>query len=251
VRYLRLDQKVEGYARLSPSILREFLTYTVVGPAGDPVALEAKARALSAHIQTVSSEKLALAQRVVSAVTTAVAGASEQCCVLLAGDIVYQMAHDVPRPERSTGQMVRGSDVDLVVVVQDDAPQDLVDKLDQAIYQQKYRQLINPSVREEIDYIVKRFERLREQMRFADFKSMVACKILDESVLLSGDPGLFAAAKGLLREHGVDERLAAMQAAAVQARKEAETYLLSTEQEHLVGEELSLFYTVDESEEFE
>ena len=30
-RYLRLDQAVEGYARLSPSIRREFLNYTVVG----------------------------------------------------------------------------------------------------------------------------------------------------------------------------------------------------------------------------
>ena len=30
-RYLRLDRRVEGYARLSPSIQREFLTYTVVG----------------------------------------------------------------------------------------------------------------------------------------------------------------------------------------------------------------------------
>ncbi|MCJ7665513.1 MAG: hypothetical protein MUO59_02105, partial [Actinobacteria bacterium] len=28
-RYLRLDRHVQGYARLSPSILREFLTYTV------------------------------------------------------------------------------------------------------------------------------------------------------------------------------------------------------------------------------
>ena len=37
-RYLRLDRRVDGYARLSPSILREFLTYTVVGLADDPAA---------------------------------------------------------------------------------------------------------------------------------------------------------------------------------------------------------------------
>jgi hypothetical protein len=45
-RYLRLDRKVEGYARLSPSILREFLTYTVVGLAGDPGALDLRAKEL-------------------------------------------------------------------------------------------------------------------------------------------------------------------------------------------------------------
>ncbi len=38
-RYLRMDRKVEGYARLSPSILREFLTYSVVGLPGDQAAL--------------------------------------------------------------------------------------------------------------------------------------------------------------------------------------------------------------------
>ena len=70
----------------------------------------------------------------------------ERFCVILAGDIVYQMAHDVPRPERSTGKMVRGSDLDVVVVVEDQAPEALVTALDDAIYQQKYRYLINPSV---------------------------------------------------------------------------------------------------------
>ena len=35
-RYVRLDRTIEGFARLSPSILREFMTYTVVGACGDP-----------------------------------------------------------------------------------------------------------------------------------------------------------------------------------------------------------------------
>jgi hypothetical protein len=35
IRYLRLDRRVEGFARLSPSVLREFLTYSVVGLVGD------------------------------------------------------------------------------------------------------------------------------------------------------------------------------------------------------------------------
>jgi len=30
-RFLRLDRSVQGYARLSPSIRREFLTYMLVG----------------------------------------------------------------------------------------------------------------------------------------------------------------------------------------------------------------------------
>jgi hypothetical protein len=30
-RYVRLDQQVDGYARLSPSIIREFYGYTIIG----------------------------------------------------------------------------------------------------------------------------------------------------------------------------------------------------------------------------
>jgi hypothetical protein len=42
-RYLRLDSGVEGYARLSPSIRREFLTYSLVGLEGQEAAVEARA----------------------------------------------------------------------------------------------------------------------------------------------------------------------------------------------------------------
>ena len=54
-RYLRLDQKVEGYARLSPSILREFLTYSVVGLADDPAALEREDRGAGCSYQRTSA----------------------------------------------------------------------------------------------------------------------------------------------------------------------------------------------------
>jgi hypothetical protein len=49
-RYLRLDQKVEGYARLSPSIMREFLNYTVVGLVKSQTAIEAEGEALEKEI---------------------------------------------------------------------------------------------------------------------------------------------------------------------------------------------------------
>jgi hypothetical protein len=43
-----------------------------------------------------------------------------------------------------------------------------------------------PHVREEIDYVVKDLDRVREQMRFDTFKRMVACKILQEGIFLYG-----------------------------------------------------------------
>lgn len=253
-RYLRLDQNVEGFARLSPSILREFLTYTIVGLADAPAALDRRTAEVAAHVAAVTAAKLQLARNVIDVVASRLTDGGcpeERFFVLLAGDIVYDMAHDVPRPERSTGQMVRGSDLDLVVVLADDAPESLSTQLDDGIYQQKYRHLINPSVREEIDYIVKRFERLREQARFDEFKKMVACKILQEGVLLYGDRGLFDRAKALLDEFGVTERLADLEDTAVRARELAESHLLSMSQDWLAGDDLYLFYTSEESEEFE
>jgi hypothetical protein len=263
-RYLRLDQKVEGYARLSPSILREFLTYTVVGLKDDPAALDLKTAELAARIAEISEAKLRLARRLVTEVGARLlaevresdednsAGLSEErFCVLLAGDIVYGMGHDAPRPERSTGRMVRGSDLDLVVIMDDEAPEELAGRLDDAIYQQKYRHLINPSTREEIDYTIKPLARLKEQADFDTFRHMVPCKILDEAVLLYGSESLYHAAKELLVERRVGEKLAVLEEAAAKARELAEKHLLSRAEERLSGDDLYLFYSSEESEEFE
>lgn len=254
-RYLRLDKKVEGYARLSPSILREFLTYTSVGLVDEPDRLDTRAQQLAARIREISAAKLRLAQRVVTEISGRVAGAEagveELFCVLLAGDIVYEMGHDAPRPERSTGTMVRGSDIDLVVIMDDEAPAELSEKIDDAIYEQKYRYLINPSIREEIDYVIKPIERLRKQARFDTFKNMVPCKILDEAVWLHGSVSLFQAAKAVLVERGISERLAAMEEDAVRFREEAEEELLSVGEPGLGGDHMHLFYPAEESEEFD
>ena len=42
-RFVRLDRAVEGYARLSPSIRREFLTYTILGLETRGPEIEARA----------------------------------------------------------------------------------------------------------------------------------------------------------------------------------------------------------------
>ena len=253
-RYVRLDRRVDGYARLSPSILREFLTYTVVGLADDPAAVDLRKNELQAHIKDVSRKKLELATRIVTDIAapfTADGQEEKSFCVVVAGDIVYEMAHDVNRPESSTGEMVHGSDLDIVVIVSDESPGELVTQLDDAIYRKKYQYLKHPDFREEIDYIVKRFSKLCEQAEFDTFQRMVACKIFDEAVLLYGSGELFADGKALLRERGVIDRLRAMEQSAIRAREQQEQHLLATDEQALRREDLFLFYTDEESEEFE
>jgi hypothetical protein len=253
-RYLRLDRKVEGFARLSPSILREFMTYTVVGLPGDPEAFDRKADAVIGHIREVSRAKLALARGIVGDLQKRLAERwphEGRICFILAGDIVYDMAHDVPRPEQSIGEMVNGSDIDLVVVSDDGVSKEFLKELDEAIYKEKYYTLISPSVREEIDYVVKSLERVREQLLFDTFKRMVACKILQEGMLLSGSQPFFDEIKSMLVTSGVTSKLQAMEVRAGTFRRESEEYLLKTDPSRISRDELNLFYTTEESEEFE
>ncbi|HOC44982.1 MAG TPA: hypothetical protein PKM26_00105, partial [Syntrophorhabdaceae bacterium] len=67
-RYLRLDRNVDGFARLSPSILREFLTYSVVGLNGDPAALDVKCAEITSRTHKISRYKLDLARQMISGI---------------------------------------------------------------------------------------------------------------------------------------------------------------------------------------
>lgn len=253
-RYLRLDRGVEGFARLSPSILREFLTFSVIGIRGDSDTIERRTQQLVSHIEEVGRAKLELAYRIVSGLVNWFESEwmlANEICFIIGGDIVYNMAHDVPRPERSTGKMVTGSDMDLVIIVEDNFPDDLMKRLDDAIYTEKCRLLMAPHLKEEIDYIVKKMERVREQVRFETFKHMVACKILQEGTLLFGSENLFSAVKTMLREHGVTKKLYNLETRARVFRRKAEKVLLFEDPERIKKEKLCFFYPSEESEEFE
>jgi hypothetical protein len=124
-------------------------------------------------------------------------------------------------------------------------------KLDDYIYTEKYKLLTAPHIKEEIDYIVKKLSRVREQVRFETFKHMVACKILQEGTLLHGSENLFTTVKAMLRKHGVTEKLKELEKKAKVFRQDAEQYLLYEDPEKIKAESTCLFYPTEESEEFE
>jgi len=253
-RYLRLDRKIDGYSRLSPSILREFLSYSVIGLSQDKTTLEMKAEALQSHIEKTSKYKSELAYNLMSVLVTRTGDdlfVKEHACFILAGDIVYNMAHDVPRHERSTKKMVQGSDMDIVVIVDNQFPEDLIRRLDGEIYQEKSNLLLNPYMKEEIDYIVKDLDRVAEQMRFDTFKHMVACKIMHEGAFLYGSEKIFLSVKGMLRENGIIEKIKHMEEQARVFRERAEEYLINEDPSKIRREGLEFFYPDEESEEFE
>jgi hypothetical protein len=249
-RFLRLDRNVQGYARLSPSIRREFLTYMLVGLNSQTEELAVRAVALRKETQRISKFKRDMAREaVISTVAPMPAKDTilEKACFLIAGDAVYDMSHNVPRPEKSTGEMVQGSDLDIIVVVEDDLSPETADALDRAIHKRKHLLLVND--REEIDYLIKSISRVKEQLKFDIFSSMVASKILDEGQFLYGSRTVYNHLKQLVSEYGIPERLKALERQAATARESAETQLQQTGIEGNGSEYLNLFYTHAEEDE--
>jgi len=249
-RFLRLDRSVQGYARLSPSIRREFLTYMLVGLESQEEELLRRAGALREETRRISQAKRDIAREAVESVVNPLPGKEtllEKACFMIAGDVVYDMSHRVPRPEKSTGEMVQGSDLDIVIVADDDLDPGLMDRLDRAVHKRKHLLLVND--REEIDYLIKTISRVREQLRFDIFSSMVACKILDEGQFLCGSQKLFQEVKDLIVSLGIKERLKDLEQQATLSRESAGAQLLQAGAEKEQAEYLNLFYTHAEEDE--
>ena len=168
---------------------------------------------------------------------------------LIAGDVVFEMAHLEPRPESSTGKLVKGSDLDIVVVTKG-LPDSLVNNIDLLIYNKKNFLLKNPSYNEEIDYVVKDISKVKEQLEFKDFKSMIASKVLYESQFLYGSYEMYEDIKEMVKEAGIPQKIAELEEKAEIDRSNARMYLLKAKVPLAEEESLKLFYTKEEKEEF-
>jgi hypothetical protein len=248
-RFLRLDRAVNGYARLSPSIRREFQTYTVLGLEDQVTEMDDCVRELVREIRRISQAKLNLAGQIVTSIVSSLEERElirEKICFILAGDITYEMAHSVLRPEISTGEMVRGSDLDLIVVTDNTIPESVLTDLDEAIHTKKYYLLTHPAYQEEIDYIIKSLSRIEEQLRFESFDAMVACKILREGVFLHGSVTIFQTVKHLLEKNQIPEKLELQEERARQYRLRAEECLQDLRSPPGKSEYSNLFFTREE-----
>jgi len=250
-KYLRLDEEIEGYARLSPSIKREFYGYTIVGLEQDLDQINLKAKLLLREIKDISRRKFLLAKDIVNRIVQAYDDAEllkTKTCFIIAGDVAYDMAHLDLRPESSTGELVRGSDLDIVVATNGLPPQ-VENWLDATIYEEKNHLLKNPSYKEEIDYVIKDIDVIQSQLRFDNFHNMVASKILYEGKFLYGNHDIFLEIGKMLRTANISEKLRLLEEQARKDRERSIAHLLKVgalTTEH----DRKLFYTKEEKEEF-
>lgn len=252
-RYLRLDKHVEGFARLSPSILREFCNYSVIGLEEQTDALNKKANELHQNIISISNSKFDLAKNIMENIISSKPSPEmirERVCFMIAGDVTYEMAHLEARPEFSTGRLVNGSDLDIVVVYRD-LPTNIVKSIDSSIYNAKYKYLCNPVYKEEIDYVIKDIGKVEKQLAFDSFEAMVASKVLNEGKYLCGSPLLYEEIKRMVLDFGIPEKLAALKEKAEIDRENAKKRLLELYYGVINDKEMGqLFYTTNEREEF-
>jgi hypothetical protein len=251
-RYLRLDRQVEGYARLSPSIIREFYGYTVIGTEKMMPQILRRAELLHEEIIQISKKKFALAQEVITKIVESKEAAEiikTGACFIIAGDVTYEMAHLEPRPESSTGKLVKGSDLDIVVVTQGLQPS-MINMLDESIYAKKYYLLKHPSYNEEIDYVIKDISKVEGQLEFNDFESMVASKVLHEGKYLYGNMDIFEQIQKMLVDKGIPEKIRILEEEALINRNNAAIQLSKLEGRLPDEEDMKLFYTKEEREEF-
>jgi hypothetical protein len=242
-RYLRFDRNIPGFARLSPAIEREFLTYTVVGLKKHSDKIEYRARELEKEIIKISREKLELSKKICKEVLEKTDTFNDSCFII-GGDVPLNMAHRDPRPERSTGEMVSGSDLDIIVVTSDELPEEKAKAIDEAMYLKKYS-LLRAPVKEEVDYIIKPLSKVKQQVKFDSFDKMVACKILAEGKFIGGSRRLYKEINELIKENNIPEKLKELEAQASENRRRAEKYLL--EREVISQDEyMKLFTTTEE-----
>lgn len=248
--YLRYDITRDDEVRLSPSILRDFLSFTLFGLPGQRDQMVERQGTLSNLHREISKAKIAMAQDVMHNLLTQLPrGSKNNICAFIAGDLAYYLAHNEPREHEATGEMIRGSDVD-IIIIHDDQPESLTAQIDTEMTSLKNFYLRHPSYRHEIDFICKSQAKMERQFRYSDIHDKIASKIAYESMFLGGSLDLYMGIRSAMQRSGVYELIDLDFAHALQDRKNAMHKLLVSETDELDPETQSLFYFSQERVEF-
>ncbi|MEL6257823.1 MAG: hypothetical protein AAFQ67_02045 [Pseudomonadota bacterium] len=249
--YLRYDKGRDDLVRLSPSILRDFLSFTLFSLAGQREGVIERQVELSNLHREISLYKMRIASTVVSqAFKLLTAEQREQACAFIAGDLTYFLGHSEPREVAAIGELVRGSDID-IVIVHNGLGDDTVAMLDQHMLGAKSYYLNHPDHRQELDFVCKPLERMFAQFGYSDIHEKIASKIFYESLFLGGSLELYEQIKQELERSGAHAAIEADFEYAIAERKRAMRTLLKTDPAQLDKTTETLFYFSQERVEFQ
>jgi len=185
--YLRYDITRGNQLRLSPSILRDFLTFSLIYLTDQMVEIVEAGTRLSNQFRITSLKKLNWAREALLQLDDDLQQVLyEHCVVFLSGDIAYYLAHETKRQHKQLGVTINGSDIDIVIVTNNAAPTDQISRIEGQLLTTKKIFLTTPEIGEELDFIVKPIQTMIEQLNYVDIHQKIASKILYESYFLMG-----------------------------------------------------------------
>jgi len=192
--YLRYDVTRENMLRLSPSILRDFLTFSLIYLPDQAVAVVESGTRMANVFRMISIRKLSFARQALLRLSEDLQSElNANCVVFLSGDIAYFLAHDTERKHPTMDTPIRGSDIDIVIVNNLEADPEKIKRIEEELLKIKRQFLATPDIREELDFIVKPMGRMLDQLQYGDIHQKIATKILYESYFLMGRIDIYQA----------------------------------------------------------
>ncbi|HPE49037.1 MAG TPA: hypothetical protein PLR76_11595 [Hyphomonas sp.] len=249
--YLRFDVTRDDQVRLSPSILRDFMSFTLFGLPGQREQMIERQGTLANMHREISREKIAVAQLVMKQLFVSLGReVRSQLCAFIAGDLAYFLAHNEPREHAASGEMVKGSDIDIVIILSESLPDEIKTRIDAEMTALKSLYLRHPQYRHEIDFICKRKSVMERQFQYTDIHDKIASKIAYESMFLGGSLTLYMEVRDAMSRTGVDRLIEQDFEHALKDRKHAMRTLLNVPGDTIDDETRSLFYFSQERVEF-
>ncbi len=249
--YLRYDVTRNDEIRLSPSILRDFLSFTLFGLPGERDQMIERQGTLANMHREISREKIGIAQAVLKSLFVDLPReVRSSMCAFIAGDLAYFLAHNEPREHAASGEMVKGSDVDIIVILQAHVPDEVMEHIDKELVKLKSVYLRHPDYRTEIDFIVKRQATMEKQFQYTNIHDKIASKIAYESMFLAGSLTVYMEVRDAMARTGVVDLIERDFECALKDRKRAMKTLLNISPDALDNDTRSLFYFSQERVEF-
>lgn len=251
--YLRYDVTRGNQLRLSPSILRDFLTFSLIYTPSQLVKIVELGTRLANKFRSISMEKLHMARAALLELDDDLQDViNEHCVVFLSGDIAYYLAHKTPRKHSQLGTQILGSDIDIVIIANRGAPKEQIEKIESQLLTIKKIFLTTPDISEELDFIVKPLEKMLQQLAYSDIHEKIASKILYESYFLMGRVDIYQALINHLSTSGTRDLIESDFEIALGQRKDTISTILELPADASTDDEevASLFFASTERLEF-
>lgn len=253
--YLRYDVTRENQLRLSPSILRDFLTYSLIYRRSQQTQAVEKSATLTNKHRAISNRKIGYARKAILSLDDDIRETlNKSACFFVSGDLAYSLGHDVKRIHPELETIIHGSDIDIVIVYNNEVSESLVQEAERQMLKYKYKALKSADIGEELDFIFKPISKLIIQLQYRDIHEKIASKILYESFFIYGNLAIYDHLISQITTLGTRQKLERDFHTALIERKQTVGRILNLENLSVLSDDKetqSLFYFSQEKLEFQ